>query len=266
MLRSLVGSEMCIRDRYQRRVRGAPTIGMPAPTIPGSHPRIGMFVLLTLALGTASGTQVAPFPCDQIASPIQVVQAGSDGYAAKTLNVLTGGYADLWTLPFTLPTSPFSKLNAVGINPIDSTAYGMAKSNETGYLVRFGEDAASPGAMRMEYILQAPVFSFAGAPDRHGNFHIISSNRLFTFTGIDQLTGHLSAGAPGLANMSTLEPEYTYSVVGNRPVADIVPLQANLEGGSAQDLSLIHISEPTRLLSISYAVFCLKKKKKKKQR
>src|SRR5674536_357414 len=26
------------------------------------------------------------------------------------------------------------------------------------------------------------------------------------------------------------------------------------------DLSLIHISEPTRLLSISYAVFCLKKK------
>eukprot|EP00658_Telonema_sp_P-2_P009335 TRINITY_DN134_c0_g1_i1.p2 TRINITY_DN134_c0_g1~~TRINITY_DN134_c0_g1_i1.p2 ORF type:complete len:118 (-),score=55.36 TRINITY_DN134_c0_g1_i1:145-498(-) len=32
------------------------------------------------------------------------------------------------------------------------------------------------------------------------------------------------------------------------------------------DLSLIHISEPTRLLSISYAVFCLKKKKKKKKK
>eukprot|EP00658_Telonema_sp_P-2_P044380 TRINITY_DN32245_c0_g1_i1.p1 TRINITY_DN32245_c0_g1~~TRINITY_DN32245_c0_g1_i1.p1 ORF type:complete len:120 (-),score=12.51 TRINITY_DN32245_c0_g1_i1:67-426(-) len=30
-----------------------------------------------------------------------------------------------------------------------------------------------------------------------------------------------------------------------------------------QFLSLIHISEPTRLLSISYAVFCLKKKNKK---
>eukprot|EP00658_Telonema_sp_P-2_P039349 TRINITY_DN2815_c0_g1_i2.p1 TRINITY_DN2815_c0_g1~~TRINITY_DN2815_c0_g1_i2.p1 ORF type:complete len:104 (-),score=53.69 TRINITY_DN2815_c0_g1_i2:16-327(-) len=28
-----------------------------------------------------------------------------------------------------------------------------------------------------------------------------------------------------------------------------------------KELSLIHISEPTRLLSISYAVFCLKKKK-----
>eukprot|EP00658_Telonema_sp_P-2_P063505 TRINITY_DN5225_c0_g1_i2.p1 TRINITY_DN5225_c0_g1~~TRINITY_DN5225_c0_g1_i2.p1 ORF type:complete len:283 (+),score=38.90 TRINITY_DN5225_c0_g1_i2:239-1087(+) len=32
---------------------------------------------------------------------------------------------------------------------------------------------------------------------------------------------------------------------------------------SSNTLSLIHISEPTRLLSISYAVFCLKKKKKK---
>src|SRR5678815_3710667 len=30
---------------------------------------------------------------------------------------------------------------------------------------------------------------------------------------------------------------------------------------ATQPLSLIHISEPTRLLSISYAVFCLKKKK-----
>ena len=30
-----------------------------------------------------------------------------------------------------------------------------------------------------------------------------------------------------------------------------------------QNLSLIHISEPTRRTPISYAVFCLKKKKKK---
>ena len=32
----------------------------------------------------------------------------------------------------------------------------------------------------------------------------------------------------------------------------------------AIDLSLIHISEPTRQAEISYAVFCLKKKKIKK--
>src|SRR5450756_1555463 len=36
------------------------------------------------------------------------------------------------------------------------------------------------------------------------------------------------------------------------------------EGRGVLILSLIHISEPTRLGMISYAVFCLKKKKKKK--
>src|SRR5450756_547232 len=36
-------------------------------------------------------------------------------------------------------------------------------------------------------------------------------------------------------------------------------------GVEDQRISLIHISEPTRLGMISYAVFCLKKKKKKKE-
>ena len=41
------------------------------------------------------------------------------------------------------------------------------------------------------------------------------------------------------------------------------PLLVSVRSGSraSMPLSLIHISEPTRLLSISYAVFCLKKKK-----
>ena len=37
--------------------------------------------------------------------------------------------------------------------------------------------------------------------------------------------------------------------------------QSSQTTANAVTLSLIHISEPTRLLSISYAVFCLKKKK-----
>eukprot|EP00658_Telonema_sp_P-2_P025598 TRINITY_DN20308_c0_g1_i1.p2 TRINITY_DN20308_c0_g1~~TRINITY_DN20308_c0_g1_i1.p2 ORF type:complete len:104 (-),score=4.07 TRINITY_DN20308_c0_g1_i1:74-385(-) len=44
---------------------------------------------------------------------------------------------------------------------------------------------------------------------------------------------------------------------------DITPRDTIARGIS---LSLIHISEPTRLLSISYAVFCLKKKKIKSTR
>src|SRR5678815_4981449 len=40
----------------------------------------------------------------------------------------------------------------------------------------------------------------------------------------------------------------------------LVPLEGGRFATSDLNLSLIHISEPTRLLSISYAVFCLKKK------
>src|SRR5450759_4299872 len=41
------------------------------------------------------------------------------------------------------------------------------------------------------------------------------------------------------------------------------PQWAGLKFFNVYGLSLIHISEPTRLGMISYAVFCLKKKKKK---
>eukprot|EP00658_Telonema_sp_P-2_P019044 TRINITY_DN1746_c0_g1_i3.p1 TRINITY_DN1746_c0_g1~~TRINITY_DN1746_c0_g1_i3.p1 ORF type:complete len:129 (-),score=12.17 TRINITY_DN1746_c0_g1_i3:30-416(-) len=48
------------------------------------------------------------------------------------------------------------------------------------------------------------------------------------------------------------------------PTAGLLVKPATLaqETIASLNLSLIHISEPTRLLSISYAVFCLKKKKK----
>ena len=42
---------------------------------------------------------------------------------------------------------------------------------------------------------------------------------------------------------------------------DVFIMKVVTDGEMEEFLSLIHISEPTRLLSISYAVFCLKKKK-----
>eukprot|EP00658_Telonema_sp_P-2_P031562 TRINITY_DN23592_c0_g1_i1.p1 TRINITY_DN23592_c0_g1~~TRINITY_DN23592_c0_g1_i1.p1 ORF type:complete len:143 (-),score=11.81 TRINITY_DN23592_c0_g1_i1:3-431(-) len=61
-----------------------------------------------------------------------------------------------------------------------------------------------------------------------------------------------------------------YGMVTNYVAKPLQQAASWLWGGRAQPiqtqaailLSLIHISEPTRLLSISYAVFCLKKKKK----
>src|SRR5678815_4802704 len=57
--------------------------------------------------------------------------------------------------------------------------------------------------------------------------------------------------------------KFLFQVSGRAPI-DLVNehfVRFFLTVGTLSDnLSLIHISEPTRLLSISYAVFCLKKK------
>ena len=55
--------------------------------------------------------------------------------------------------------------------------------------------------------------------------------------------------------------ELQFSYVGYE--TKVVPVPAN---STTLNLSLIHISEPTRRTPISYAVFCLKKKNKQKSR
>ena len=78
----------------------------------------------------------------------------------------------------------------------------------------------------------------------------------------------LKAGASGSLNLKLWEGEIEEPITDNRPIGvlkisgsdfddGVIPAGADLE---CEYLSLIHISEPTRLLSISYAVFCLKKK------
>ena len=79
----------------------------------------------------------------------------------------------------------------------------------------------------------------------------------------------------GYGKMSPLE-EYRLSNRGGKGVKTINATERNgqivalraVNGDEdlliITDLSLIHISEPTRQAEISYAVFCLKKKKKNK--
>src|SRR5680860_501186 len=67
--------------------------------------------------------------------------------------------------------------------------------------------------------------------------------------------GVANALAEGLVAFVDLHAE----AFGREPVSEYAPLLTM--GLSDRNLSLIHISEPTRRTPISYAVFCLKKKK-----
>eukprot|EP00658_Telonema_sp_P-2_P077829 TRINITY_DN7136_c0_g1_i2.p1 TRINITY_DN7136_c0_g1~~TRINITY_DN7136_c0_g1_i2.p1 ORF type:complete len:347 (+),score=52.75 TRINITY_DN7136_c0_g1_i2:366-1406(+) len=61
---------------------------------------------------------------------------------------------------------------------------------------------------------------------------------------------------------TTTSPTTTASTITTTTPSTTASTTTTTSPYSALILSLIHISEPTRLLSISYAVFCLKKKKK----
>src|SRR5450756_606350 len=75
---------------------------------------------------------------------------------------------------------------------------------------------------------------------------------------VDGRTVTAIGGSGDLVEVEALDLVLGSDAHSEREVDDLEEREAR-----GADLSLIHISEPTRLGMISYAVFCLKKKKKK---
>src|SRR5678810_41173 len=90
------------------------------------------------------------------------------------------------------------------------------------------------------------------------DFAIIDVIELEVRAGLTVLTGETGAGKSIVVDALAL-------LAGGKGGAEVVRAGAERAELSAtfdvSDLSLIHISEPTRQAEISYAVFCLKKKK-----
>src|SRR5678815_148178 len=75
---------------------------------------------------------------------------------------------------------------------------------------------------------------------------------------IDQTTVPFRPNYDGTKTEPVVLPARLPNLLVNGATGIAVGMATNIP---PHNLSLIHISEPTRLLSISYAVFCLKKKK-----
>src|SRR5665648_1131576 len=86
---------------------------------------------------------------------------------------------------------------------------------------------------------------------KQGNFKIKDIPKIILLIPKDKLHGDLSTNiAMQLARELRAKP---------LDIANFIVNNLDIQG-TIVDLSLIHISEPTRLGMISYAVFCLKKK------
>ena len=68
----------------------------------------------------------------------------------------------------------------------------------------------------------------------------------------------------GLSAALCMPSAFSYANASDPVAGELV--QSVQQGRTVTGLSLIHISEPTRRTPISYAVFCLKKKKKEQPR
>src|SRR5659263_111307 len=75
--------------------------------------------------------------------------------------------------------------------------------------------------------------------------------------------GHQTALERHISTLTVMRRVTTALIVGASSYFYPIPIR---DFSISHSLSLIHISEPTRLGMISYAVFCLKKKRKKKKK
>src|SRR5674536_378828 len=103
-----------------------------------------------------------------------------------------------------------------------------------------------------------------GTPDGVGRYNHFSKGGSIYWTaatGAHEVHGNIRAewAATGWETGPT-----GYPVTDELGTPDGVGRFNHFSKGGSIYLSLIHISEPTRLLSISYAVFCLTKTKDKK--
>src|SRR5665213_3891888 len=158
------------------------------------------------------------------------------------------------------------RANAVGTQCVDrdcnSFQYRENASGETHLtrlLARLWDRAWKPGSpdtRRQQYLRPLP-----GLPQRsptRPQHALAEATDMRSVQRARLRSGHRRSLRP--CSESPTQPE---TAQGYHACARRVPFERQSPQCAQTRLSLIHISEPTRQAEISYAVFCLKKKKKK---
>lgn len=145
-------------------------------------------------------TKVLPIDCATRTLPIQVVSYAS-GYSARELSLATGGYNELFTVPFTRTTPSYSTMSACSINPLDSVAYCIILIETTYYLIRMDNT-------QVEFVakLKSDITGIynAGSFGPSGTFYYMTSENSMVFTqrGLEETIGYPNASAPKLLDLT----------------------------------------------------------------
>ena len=180
-----------------------------------------------------------PFDCDRHGAPIQVLQRGKGGFEVRQLDVADGTYSLMYTLPFTATTPAYKQLNGVGINPVDSYAYGMMMINDvidglkyseggyTQYLVRFSDG-------QVDFLAKLPVWSYTATIDANGAYHYLDNSQmtLYTVSNIAEMPAYELPNDANLLDLTADQPSHSIGAwgAGFGIIADLTPIRTDFEG------------------------------------
>lgn len=139
-----------------------------------------------------SFTSVTPFDCDQYGGiPMQVIlNDAGDAYDVKNLEITTGHYTELYSIPRTRTTPPYKKLNSCGISPLSKVLYcgvtlGTWPNDHHELLVRVD-------AEKIEFVAKIPWVGTGANFNPSGDTYYITRNAggIYSIPSPDFLTGY----------------------------------------------------------------------------
>lgn len=170
-------------------------------------------------------SKVLPIDCDTRTLPIQVLEY-EQGYAARELSITTGGYSELFLIPFSRTAPPYKSLSACGISPEDWITYCIMLVDATYYVVRIDKE-------KVEFVAKlksdVPGTYSAAAFGPSGAFYYTNSQSpvtVYTQKGLQLMQGYPTQNDAGLADLTQAQGS---SYTGWNHVADVVAISADLD-------------------------------------
>mmetsp|Transcript_72400 Transcript_72400/g.125623 ORF Transcript_72400/g.125623 Transcript_72400/m.125623 type:complete len:1192 (-) Transcript_72400:80-3655(-) len=168
-------------------------------------------------------TSIEKFECEKYPKPLQLLgTARGKKFDLKQLNVETGKYESIYSIPKNRVNPSMFDLNSCGINPIDNILYCVMTQGEN-YIVRI--DSKS-----LEYVARLPgTDTYNTATFSPGGRYFVANKyaKFAVVTGVDEMQGvskKTDSGLTDLKSQKRLQPQ------GFVQAADAVVVKADLEG------------------------------------
>jgi len=175
------------------------------------------------AIRRSRGIKISPWKCDKIGTPLQVIN--KDGKSKiMALDIPTGKYKDVFEVKKEWTKPKFKKINACGINPVDSILYCIMKVKRNSFVVRID-------TTKVAFVAKVQ-WAIAASFDSSGNFYMSGDHGLMLIPKVADLDG---AACPycKVPDRSKMSP-----IVKGRMGADLTVIEANLEGKGKQTYAI----------------------------